>query len=257
MILIIFGSKSDEHIYLPLLKGLKEKNIEYELKIASAHKSPNYVNEILQNINDKYNLIIAGAGLAAHLPGVIAAKTIRPVIGIPINVNFEGLDALLSILQMPPYVPVLAVGVDCYNLAIKQSELILKKFSKVNIVNHTPISEKQLKKITDIFTKFNIIYDLSDEFASDCININPIELGNGIIIPEDQLSINIPFCENSNINNIKDVLTFSKYGIWVGLNRFENAALSCVQILNLEDKYSKKLLEFKEELENIYKKNAT
>ena len=147
MILIIFGSKSDERIYTPLLDGIREKEIEYDLFIASAHKSPGYVEDILDDVDKKYKLIIAGAGLAAHLPGVIASKTIRPVIGIPIDVNFSGMDSLLSIIQMPPSVPVLSVGIDEYNESVKNSTLILKKYDKVNILHKNLFPEGKLKKV--------------------------------------------------------------------------------------------------------------
>jgi len=107
--LIIFGSKSDEKIYNDIAKELKKQKVDFDLRISSAHKTPHDVDKTLQN---DYAVVIAGAGLAAHLPGVAASKVLRPVIGVPCEGNYKGLDALLAIAQMPPGIPVLAVGVN-------------------------------------------------------------------------------------------------------------------------------------------------
>jgi 5-(carboxyamino)imidazole ribonucleotide mutase len=112
---IIMGSKSD----LDLMKGaadvLDELGIGYELTILSAHRTPHRVIKFTESARSKgMKAIIAGAGMAAHLPGVIAAFTTLPVIGVPIkaSVTVEGLDAILSILQMPPGVPVATVALN-------------------------------------------------------------------------------------------------------------------------------------------------
>ena len=88
--LIIFGSSTDEKVYSEIAKGLKKEKIDFDLRISSAHKTPEDVEKTLQN---DYAVVIAGAGLAAHLPGVVAAKNIRPVIGVPCGGNYNGLDA--------------------------------------------------------------------------------------------------------------------------------------------------------------------
>ena len=106
--LIIFGSKTDEKIYNEIAKGLKKAKVDFDLRVSSAHKTPEDVDTTLQW---DYSVIIAGAGLAAHLPGVVAARVIRPVIGVPCEGNYQGLDALLSIAQMPPGVPVAAMAI--------------------------------------------------------------------------------------------------------------------------------------------------
>ena len=105
--LIIFGSKSDEKVYNQIASALKKLKVDFDLRISSAHKTPDDVDETLKN---DYAVVIAGAGLAAHLSGVVATKVLRPVIGVPCEGNYQGLDALLSIAQMPSGVPVLAVG---------------------------------------------------------------------------------------------------------------------------------------------------
>src|SRR3989338_11715004 len=116
--LIIFGSKSDEKAYNEIAKELKRQKIGFDLRISSAHKTPDDVDKTLQN---DYSVVVAGAGLAAHLPGVAAAKVLRPVIGVPCEGNYHGLDALLSVAQMPPGVPVLAVGVNQARIAAENA----------------------------------------------------------------------------------------------------------------------------------------
>ena len=111
---IIIGSDSD----LPVMKGcistLKKFGVEYTLNVMSAHRTPSKAMEFAKNAKENgYGVIIAAAGKAAHLAGVLAAHTTLPVIGIPVKSStFDGLDALLSTVQMPKGVPVATVAVD-------------------------------------------------------------------------------------------------------------------------------------------------
>ena len=107
---IIMGSKSDIEIADKVTEVFEEKNIEYEVQVISAHRDPEKLDEYLKKCDA--SVIIAIAGLSAALPGVIASKTQKPVIGVPVSSKLMGLDALLSIVQMPPGVPVATVGVD-------------------------------------------------------------------------------------------------------------------------------------------------
>jgi len=107
---IIAGSESDKDVYEKAEKVLKENNIPYELKIISAHRDPDKLDNYLKTCQSL--VYIAVAGLSAALPGVIASKTEKPVIGVPVSAKLGGLDALLSIVQMPPRVPVACVGID-------------------------------------------------------------------------------------------------------------------------------------------------
>ena len=107
---IIAGSESDKDVYEKAEKVLKESNIPYELKIISAHRDPDKLDEYLKGC--KSLVYITVAGLSAALPGVVASKTDKPVIGVPVSTKLGGLDALLSIVQMPPRVPVACVGID-------------------------------------------------------------------------------------------------------------------------------------------------
>lgn len=112
---IIMGSTSDFPIMEKAAKFLDEFEIPFEINALSAHRTPDEAAEFGKNAADRgIGVIIAGAGGAAHLPGVIAALTPLPVIGVPINasISIDGWDSILSILQMPPGIPVATVGLD-------------------------------------------------------------------------------------------------------------------------------------------------
>ncbi|HDM22702.1 MAG: AIR carboxylase family protein [Methanomicrobia archaeon] len=109
-ILIIVGSKSDLHIAEKVTKVLNKNDVEYDLQVASAHREPQKVLDIIKK--KKYRLYICIAGLSAALPGFVASHTDKPVIGVPVSAKLGGLDALLSIAQMPKGVPVACVGID-------------------------------------------------------------------------------------------------------------------------------------------------
>ncbi|WP_125152510.1 5-(carboxyamino)imidazole ribonucleotide mutase [Clostridium rectalis] len=132
-IAIIFGSKSDAEIMKGAAKVLKEFEIKYKTYILSAHRVPEKLEETLTYLeNENYECIIAGAGLAAHLPGVIASKTIIPVIGIPINAALNGMDSLLSIVQMPKSIPVATVGINnSYNAGMLAIEIMSLKYPQI------------------------------------------------------------------------------------------------------------------------------
>ncbi len=110
LVSIIAGSTSDKEVYEKAEKVLKENKITYELQIISAHRDPDKLDDYLKSCQSL--VYIAVAGLSAALPGVIASKTDKPVIGVPVSAKLGGLDALLSIVQMPPRIPVACVGID-------------------------------------------------------------------------------------------------------------------------------------------------
>ena len=113
---IVVGSDSDRERMQPAVDELDARGIEHEFEVRSAHRQPDAVAEYGRSARERgLRVIIAGAGLAAALPGVLAAHTDLPVIGVPLRSSksvLDGLDALLSIVQMPPGVPVACVGVD-------------------------------------------------------------------------------------------------------------------------------------------------
>ena len=113
LVAVIMGSKSDWNIMKEACVLLEKLGIPYEKKIVSAHRTPDWLYEFAENaVKRGIKVIIAGAGGAAHLPGMVAAKTVIPVIGVPIPAtHLQGMDSLLSIVQMPAGVPVATVAI--------------------------------------------------------------------------------------------------------------------------------------------------
>lgn len=126
LISIIMGSTSDLPVMEKAAKFLDEMEVPFEVNALSAHRTPSEVEAFAQGAAARgLKVIIAGAGMAAALPGVIAASTTLPVIGVPIKGMLDGLDALLSIVQMPPGIPVATVGVNgAQNAAILALEML-------------------------------------------------------------------------------------------------------------------------------------
>lgn len=123
---IIMGSTSDLPVMEKAAKFLDSMEIPFEMNALSAHRTPAEVEEFAAQAKSRgVKVIIAGAGMAAALPGVIAAGTTVPVIGVPIKGMLDGLDAMLSIIQMPPGIPVATVGVNgAQNAAILAAEML-------------------------------------------------------------------------------------------------------------------------------------
>lgn len=121
---IIMGSESDRKIADKACRVLEDAGIAYETKVISAHRNPDKLDSYIKQTEVK--IFIAIAGLSAALPGVIASKTEKPVIGVPVNEKLGGFDALLSIVQMPPGVPVACVGIDNSVNAAKLAQRILQ-----------------------------------------------------------------------------------------------------------------------------------
>jgi len=113
LVSIIMGSTSDLPVMEKAARILDEMEIPFEMNALSAHRTPEKVEDFAKTAYDRgVRVIIAGAGMAAHLPGVIAAMTPMPVIGVPIKASLDGMDALLSIVQMPPGILVATVGIN-------------------------------------------------------------------------------------------------------------------------------------------------
>ena len=127
---IVAGSKSDQPVVDEAVKVLTDLGVSHEVQFLSAHRNPEGLRKYV--IASNVDIFIAVAGLAAHLPGVIASMTVRPVIGVPVNSKLDGLDSLLSIVQMPPGVPVGCVGIDnARNAGILAAEIIAINDPKV------------------------------------------------------------------------------------------------------------------------------
>ncbi len=123
---IIMGSTSDLKIMEKAAQFFEAMEIPFEMNALSAHRTPEAVEAFAKSAETRgLQVVIAGAGMAAHLPGVIAASTAIPVIGVPINATLDGMDALLAIVQMPPGIPVATVGINnALNAAILAAQML-------------------------------------------------------------------------------------------------------------------------------------
>jgi 5-(carboxyamino)imidazole ribonucleotide mutase len=123
---IIMGSTSDLPVMEAAAKFLNDMQIPFEINALSAHRTPAEVEIFARGAKERgIRVIIAAAGMAAHLPGVIASMTTLPVIGVPVKASLEGLDSLLAIVQMPPGIPVATVGINgAQNAAILAAEIL-------------------------------------------------------------------------------------------------------------------------------------
>jgi 5-(carboxyamino)imidazole ribonucleotide mutase len=158
LVSIIMGSTSDFPVMESAAKILDEFEIPFEINALSAHRTPEAVEEFAKNAESRgIKVIIAAAGMAAHLPGVIASMTCLPVIGVPIKASLEGLDSLLAIVQMPPGIPVATVGINAaQNAGILAAQMIalydektatiLKKY-KVDLKKKIQQANEELSKI--------------------------------------------------------------------------------------------------------------
>jgi len=126
LVSIIMGSTSDLKVMEKAAVFFNEMEIPFEMNALSAHRTPEEVEVFAKGAAARgLKVIIAGAGMAAHLPGVIAAMTSLPVIGVPINATLDGMDALLAIVQMPPGIPVATVGINAsLNAAILAAQMM-------------------------------------------------------------------------------------------------------------------------------------
>jgi len=150
---IVMGSKSDLPIMENCLQVLKDFDVPYEAKILSAHRATDAVLDYAATAEERgLEVIIAGAGMAAHLPGVIAAKTVLPVLGIPLQAAaLDGLDALLAIVQMPGGIPVGTLGIGkagAKNAALLAIAILANKDAKLRTALHE-FRAQQTKKVLE------------------------------------------------------------------------------------------------------------
>ena len=242
--LIIFGSKTDEKVYNEIAGSLKKLKVDFDLRISSAHKTPDDVNETLAK---DYAVVIAGAGLAAHLPGVVASKVIRPVIGVPCEGSYQGLDALLAIAQMPPGVPVLAVGVNKAIVAAENCAKMMKKYESITIIGDK--SNEAVKKAADTLKKFNAFCNFDDKPNPKTVNIEftyfdePAE-------KKDELVIYCPLLleKDDKAESALNFLKHTNHGIWVGINNGVNAAVAAVEIMNIDNEFEESLLKYRRDM---------
>ena len=139
-VLILMGSDSDLTTMEPAVKMLKELEVEHEVHVSSAHRTPNRTQELVIRANDEFAVIIAAAGCAAHLAGFCAAHSNLPVIGVPIAGSLGGMDALLSTVQMPSGIPVACMAIG--KAGAKNAAILAAQIISINSEKHRDILQK-------------------------------------------------------------------------------------------------------------------
>lgn len=157
-VLVVMGSDSDFPVVKGCLETLKDFGVMFDALVCSAHRTPEKAAGIAGEAENDYGVVIAAAGKAAHLPGVLAAFTTLPVIGLPIKSSFQdGLDSLLSIVQMPPGVPVATVGVNgSVNAALLAVQILAGKYPELGLKLREYKGEMK-KKVNDKNTRLQDI----------------------------------------------------------------------------------------------------
>lgn len=162
LVSIIMGSTSDWPVMKKAANFFEEMEIPFEVNALSAHRTPEKVEEFAKNANNKgVKVIIAGAGMAAHLPGVIAAMTPIPVIGVPIKASLDGLDSLLAIVQMPPGIPVATVAINgALNAGILAAQMLATNDTELftKTVNYKENLKKKIVKANEDLQKETFKY---------------------------------------------------------------------------------------------------
>ncbi len=159
---IIMGSTSDLPVMEKAAQFLNEMEVPFEMNALSAHRTPEEVEKFAKGAGEKgIKVIIAAAGMAAHLPGVIASMTTVPVIGVPINASLDGMDALLAIVQMPPGIPVATVGINsALNAAILALQMIATsdEMARIKLAAYKESLKKKITKANEELASISYTY---------------------------------------------------------------------------------------------------
>jgi len=228
-IAVIMGSDSDFETMKGIIPVLHENDIDYEFRVISAHRTPLIAAEFAQKAKaDGYDLIIAGAGMSAHLPGVLAAFTGAPIIGVPIKSDssgMDGMDALHSVIQMPPGIPVATVGIDHAEGAAKLAAKMINCYRYMYSNNHlertvgiiynkNEVSKENLKKVINVLNTYGInymIFDMTDviktEIISDTDTPNPKKVIKALSLSDNNTFIII----NLAGINVEEIIKNDEY----------------------------------------------
>lgn len=259
-VLILFGSKSDAYIYDPLKAQLIASDHKVDFRMLSVHRSPELLDSELGELNEQ--IVVAGAGLAAHLPGVLASKVLQPVLGIPCTPALGGLDALLAMLQMPFGIPVLCSGPDKWQASVN----FINAYSGVNlrfsdsplyvVIERTkknlPYVQHLLKRLEQIALKADAEWTLVHEPQPGALNLCLVEIdprSPSAPLPfplrdneTEYLSIHVPIVEEKFYRDPSTSLALlsrtCQGGLWVGLNNIGNGFLGCLQLSNQSGRFS-------------------
>lgn len=248
-VFVVFGSASDSPVFNGIRQKLSEKGVSCKVNVLSAHRTPKELERALRKTKAK--LFVAGAGLSAALPGVVASQTIKPVFGIACAGAFDGLDSFLATVQMPPGVPVLAVNLSEEKEIARHAENYFSSFEKIVVVENPETDLSLIRKAEEVFEKLGVKYEKSGSPVS--FHKKNIYL---VFCPLEKLST-LPFTDATLVvvptkpkTSKEDALVFfgnAKRHLFVGVNRAENAALGAVQLLNFSGKFDKKIIAYRKE----------
>ncbi len=236
-LLVVFGSLSDSATYEPLLRGLETLG-ECQFEIISAHRDPNKLHRCLES--SSYDAVVAGAGLAAHLPGVIASQTDKAVLGVPVRANFGGLDSLMSIQQMPFGVPVISAAPEhpediVVFVALWQDARRKGVTGKrINLMTprewiERPQFSKEVIRAKEYAAQEKIELHMIDSFHTDgnpCIVLT----NSGTHVYKDIFCIHVPVLDDYEKGDPNHAVEFFNLvntgGVWVGVNNSRNAIIA-------------------------------
>ena len=222
---VLFGSQSDERVYGPLCRSL-ESVAEVKMEVASAHRHPARVREVMTTSDAQ--VFIAGAGLAAHLPGVVASLTQKPVIGIAVNGAFGGLDAFMSVVQMPKDIPVMATT----ESQVVKLPAFLKKIKAWEKTSELFLSWNQKKSEHPLIQKaLQDIEEKTQRKVQWVESTDPRSRGNLCLATDEVISegLCLWLIEKEELQKPEQSLNFfaqaQKGGFWVGANNIQNFVL--------------------------------
>jgi 5-(carboxyamino)imidazole ribonucleotide mutase len=250
-VFVVFGSATDSPCYSKIISKLDGSGVKSKFAVLSAHKTPKELHSALKKTSAR--IFVAGAGVAAALPGVIATETINPVIGIPCYGAYNGLDAFLSIHQMPPGVPVIGVGVEATDDAAQLVKAYLLGLEKIVLLEpSSDEAHKLMAKAEAQLLEMGIKYEKSSSIKasqlSKAVFIRFVDTLVETVFNDEAVVLNVPVKEGSTEDDALIVYKMAKKGYWVGMNKAENAAIAAVQLINLKGKYNKALNAYRKKI---------
>lgn len=245
-VFVVFGSASDSIAYEPIIAGLKKVGLSVEARVLSAHKTPRELKEALADTNA--SILVAGAGLSAALPGVLASEQIKPVIGVPCDAAFDGLDSFLSVAQMPPDIPVIATGVGNTASVVNLCAHYLHGFSQIALVKKETGEEKKYFAKCKIFMEEHafpfVIVPHSKKSDYSKVFIEFTRLGKKPSKTTNTV-INVLVTEKSSRKDALKFFDSLQSGYCVALNSYKNAAIAALQLVNMRGAHTAKLLDIR------------
>jgi|AntRauTorcE11897_2_1112592.scaffolds.fasta_scaffold00100_19 5-(carboxyamino)imidazole ribonucleotide mutase len=238
-IFIVFGSESDQPVYGPLAEQLK-LSADVECQVISAHRNLPQLQEALTAFDGDY--IIAGAGLAAALPGVAASISDKPVFGVPVAAHYGGLDAVASILQMPYGKPVLTVAPGCEAEIGKFINAPVPDRKRMCIVVNASLAEedfaiKEIARTLSLAEECDYQVTVHNEPAEDALNV--IYTNSKDDMKPDAFAIHVPLIAPDDLKKPETLIEVFNWmqtgGLWMGTNNGRNAVLWADRLFHKEE----------------------